>query len=510
MTARLDMLMTGLPVSLRGNPGTIVRGLALDSRQAEPGFLFIALEGTSDDGHRYVDDAVRRGASAVLVSRDVPVSDPVAVVVTPDTRAILPIVAARFFSEPSKRLTLVGITGTNGKTTVSYLLEQVLAHAGRVPGVIGTVSYRFGEVVRAARNTTPDVVTFQSLLADMVAQGVDTVVAEVSSHALDQGRVTGLHFDAALFTNLSRDHLDYHGSMDAYFRAKQRLFDEVLGASAKEETLAVVNAADPHGSRLLETARARQVWGFSTRPEISAAVRVLDAQLDARGVHARIDTPVGVIQLESALLGPHSLENLVAAAAMAVGLGIAPDQVSAGLAACRRIPGRLEEIPNDRGLTVLVDYAHTPDALRRVLDGLRPVARGAVITVFGCGGDRDRGKRRAMGEAAASRSELAVLTSDNPRSEDPETILAEVLPGVLEVAEPWTPGSALVRGRHRFLTMPDRRRAIETAIRTARPGDIVFIAGKGHETVQQVGDRQLHFDDREEALAALSSAREGA
>ncbi len=505
MTTRLAELLAGLPVTVRGDPGVAVTGLAQDSRRVEPGFLFVALEGTCNDGHRFVGDAVSRGASAVLVARDIPVPAGVTVGITADTRAVLPVVASRFFSAPSLRVKLLGITGTNGKTTVSYLLEHILARAGFNPGVIGTVNYRFLGETRVAPNTTPDLLTFQALLADMAGAGVDAVVAEVSSHALDQGRVSGLHFDAALFTNFSRDHLDYHGSLDAYFQAKRRLFDEVLGSSDKRDTLAVLNAADPHGRRMSSHARADRVWRFATGRDVEAEVRVTEATLDARGVRARFATPVGEVAIVSPLLGPHSLENLVAAAAVAVGLGVPPSVVSSALASSPRIPGRLEEIPGAPGFKVLVDYAHTPGALESVLAGLRPLFRRAVITVFGCGGGRDQGKRPLMGKAAASLSELTVVTSDNPRHEDPEAIIDDVLPGVLEVARPWSPGMNLERGAHRYAVVADRREAIALALEAAREGDLVLIAGKGHERTQTVGDRQLPLDDREVARNVLAS-----
>lgn len=506
MTQVLGDLLKGLEVRVSGRLNRPIDGLELNSSRIRPNGLFVAIVGSRADGHVYVADAVARGAAAVVVSRPVDVPECVTRVEVADTREALAVLAARFFGDPSRELTLVGLTGTNGKTTTSYLLEAVLRAAGQVPGVIGTVNYRYREEVLPAPNTTPEPVTLQKLLAEMKEAGVKSVVAEVSSHALVQGRVDGLHFDAALFTNLSRDHLDYHSSLEDYFEAKARLFESVMDASAKTSTLAVVNVDDPFGARLRTRARADSVWGFSQKGAPDAEIRVRDARIDLKGISADLVTPVGEMTLVSSLMGKHSLENLVGATGIALGLGINREEVAAALEGCTRIPGRLEEVPNQAGFKVLVDYAHTDQALRNVLGCLRPLTNGALISVFGCGGERDRGKRPLMGEAAASVSELSVVTTDNPRGEKPEDILSEILPGVTPFAEVWRPGAALRQGERRYTVIPDRREAIRVAIRAAKPGDVVLIAGKGHEDYQIVGDRRVHLDDREEALAAYEAA----
>lgn len=506
MTRVLGDLLKGLEARVSGSLNRPIDGLELSSGRIGPNGLFVAIVGSRADGHVYVADAVARGAGAVVVSRPVEVPAGVTRIEVEDTRAVLSVLASRFFGDPSRELTLVGLTGTNGKTTTSYLLEAVLKAAGRVPGVIGTVNYRYQDVILPAPNTTPEQVTLQRLLAEMRSAGVKAVVAEVSSHALVQGRVEGLHFDAALFTNLSRDHLDYHSSLEDYFEAKATLFESVLEKSAKSSTLAVVNADDPFGARLKTRARASTVWGFSRQGAPDAEIRLKDARIDLNGISADLITPVGEMKLVSPLLGKHSLENLLGAAGIALGLGIEREQVAAGLKGCTRVPGRLEEVPNQAGFKVLVDYAHTDHALRNVLGCLRPLTSGALITVFGCGGDRDRGKRPLMGEAAASVSDLSVVTSDNPRGESPEAILSEILPGVTPHATLWRPGSAFGQGERRYMVIPDRREAIRVAVGAAKPGDVVLIAGKGHEDYQILGDQKVHLDDREEALAAYEAA----
>jgi len=504
MSLELSDLLDGLEARVTGPRSRLIGGLTLSSSQMPTNGLFIALVGSSRDGHRYVDDAVRRGAAAVVVCRPVAVPPHVTRIEVDDTRAVLPWLSARFYGDPSWHMTLVGITGTNGKTTTSYLLEAVFEAAGLMPGVIGTVNYRYGEQVLPAVNTTPDLLAFQGLLAQMREAGVDAVVAEVSSHALDQGRVDGLHFDAALFTNLTRDHLDYHRDLEAYFEAKARLFEVLLPESAKPAKVAVVNLDDPYGRRLMARARASEVWGFTCQGHPDADLWVLRSQIDLDGIVAEVASPVGRLELRSPLVGRHNLENLLGVLGVALGLHLPVVQVLEGLAGCRRVPGRLEEVFNPLGLKVFVDYAHSDDALRNLLTGLRPLIPGALITVFGCGGERDRGKRPLMALAASSLSELTVVTSDNPRGESPTAIVDEILPGLVPEATAWEPGEALMRGAKGYHVEIDRRTAIRIAIDAARPGDVVLIAGKGHEDYQLVGDQKLHFDDREEAAAALA------
>src|SRR5581483_5005633 len=395
--------------------------------------------------------------------------------------------AAVLAGDPSAALTLVAVTGTNGKTTTTYLLEAIWRAVGFGPGVLGTVAYRFANESRPAELTTPDALTLQSLLAEMRAAGTTHVAMEVSSHALAQDRVAGCRFDAAVFTNLTRDHLDFHGDLESYFAAKARLFTELLPASGKPDPVAVVNVDDAAGARL--------ATGLATRcvrvgRAADADVRPVAIDTSLAGTRGTLDFRGTRVPFGSRLVGAPHVENILGAAAAAFALGVAPDAIAAGLAAAVPPPGRLEQIPGP-GFTVVVDYAHSPDALARLLDVLRPLTAGRLITVFGCGGDRDRGKRPLMGAAAAGRSDVLILTSDNPRTEDPARILADIDAGV-RAAPPVD-----------YRVEPDRAAAIALAVDLARPGDLVVVAGKGHEDYQIVGTVKRHFDDREEVRRLL-------
>lgn len=493
-----------------------ITDLCISSRDVTPGALFVAIVGSSTDGHRFLNDAIERGARAVVVSRAVEVPAEVVCIRVEETREALTHLAAVFFGDPSRALTLIGITGTNGKTTSTYLIEAIFAAAGYKPGVIGTINYRYLGNVLPSPNTTPDLVTFSRLLRSMQDAGVDCVIAEVSSHALDQKRVEGLHFDAGVFTNLTRDHLDYHGDFESYFQAKRRLFTDLLGSSAKPLTVAITNCDDEAGQKLRTQARTKISWGFShaLKPTAPSELQVLEARLDFHGIDARVSTPRGMLHLKSRLLGPHNLENLLGAAGVALGLGIEIPVIEQALERFRAVPGRLEEVEvpaqaSQSSPKVLVDYAHTDDALQRVLSCLRPLVPGAILTVFGCGGDRDKGKRPLMGAAAAHYSELSILTSDNPRTEDPQSILEDILPGIPADVADWSVDQPLVPGARFKRVESDRRQAIRTAIWAAQPGDVVLIAGKGHEDYQIIGTEKLHFDDREEAMTALALRTEG-
>jgi UDP-N-acetylmuramoyl-L-alanyl-D-glutamate--2,6-diaminopimelate ligase len=467
-----------------------------DSRQVVPGALFFALPGARLDGHDFAAEAARRGAVAVVAERPVECA-PALLLLAPSSRRAMSLAAAALHGNPALDLTLAGVTGTNGKTTVSYLVEACVLAAGIPAGVIGTITHRFPGVERPASHTTPESTEIQALLAEMRTSGARLVVLEVSSHALAQERVAGLHFAVAGFTNLTRDHLDYHGDMDGYFSAKRRLFTEHLAP----EGIAVVNARDPWGSRLADQiGPGRQVWRYGTRTEDTLGVEGL--ALSLAGVTGMLRTPRGPVELRSPLVGLHNLENLLCAAGMALALGVPPEAVARGLALCRGAPGRLERIDGP-GFSVFVDYAHTDDALTRVLGALRALSPSRLLTVFGCGGDRDRGKRPLMGEAAGRASDLCVVTSDNPRGEDPRRIIDEILPG-LERAGRRRLGAAQARaGQVGYLVEPDRRVALALALACAREGDAVLVAGKGHETYQEVGQERHHFDDREEARRAL-------
>jgi len=461
-SVRLDRLSGDIEGSrLGGDPATDVTFITRDSAAVRPGTLFCCLPGHRVDGHDFAPEAVASGAVALLCER--PLDLDVSQVVVTDARVAMAPMAAALYEHPSRRLAVAGVTGTNGKTTTTLMLEAVLETAGRSAGVIGTLS---------GARTTPEADELQALMARMAAEGRQAVAMEVSSHALAQHRVDATWFSVAVFTNLSQDHLDFHGSMEEYFRAKASLFDPSRAAAA------VVNADDPHGRLLLQTAR------IPTRPFSRADA--VDLETGAAGSTFGWEGEAVTLRLG----GTFNVMNALAAAAAARELGVEPGDVAAGLSSVESVPGRFEPVDAGQAFTVVVDYAHTPAGLEQALTAARQIAgSGRVVTVFGCGGDRDRAKRPAMGEVATRLADLAVLTTDNPRSERPEAIAEEVQAGA---------------GRPEVLVLePDRRAAIALAFASARPSDVVVIAGKGHETTQIIGGTELAFDDREVAREEL-------
>jgi UDP-N-acetylmuramoyl-L-alanyl-D-glutamate--2,6-diaminopimelate ligase len=491
-----------VPSQVVGATDVEIRSLCADSRTVKPGALFFALPGLRTHGRQFVDEAVSRGAVAVAASEAVDVPAGTSLVVVPAIARAMARMAAAFYGYPSRRLVLVGVTGTNGKTTVTWLLESIWRAAGRRPGVIGTVAYRIGEREWPAPLTTPQAIELQGLLAEMVEAGADSVAMEVSSHALALERTAACEWDAAVFTNLTRDHLDFHRDLESYFAAKRRLFVEGLRESSKADRFAVVHRDDAFGRRLLEEIRERVVT-FGRSPQ--ADVRPLVVERSLRGWTGEISLGGSSLGFASTLVGDAHLDNVLAAAAVAWAQGIPPEAISRGIEACRGVPGRMERIDGEAPFAVFVDYAHTPDALERSVKALRDLAEGRLIVVFGCGGDRDRGKRPAMGEIAGRLADVVILTSDNPRTEDPQRILHEIESGVIEaglerLAEP----DLAHAGAAGYVVLEDRRRAIRLAIRSARPQDVVLIAGKGHEPYQIVGTEKLPFDDREEARRWLA------
>jgi UDP-N-acetylmuramoyl-L-alanyl-D-glutamate--2,6-diaminopimelate ligase len=487
---------TGARGALSDDP-EIVR-VTGDSREVIPGSLFCALPGARADGHAFAAEAARRGAVAVIAERPVE-CPPARLLLAPSARRAMALCAANFLGHPADAMQLLGVTGTNGKTTVSYLVEACARAAGRPTGVMGTVSHRFPGAERAAAHTTPESTALQALLAEMRDAGTRLVVMEVSSHALAQERVAGLHFAAAGFTNLTRDHLDYHGDMAAYFAAKRRLFTEHLAPGG----VAVINARDPWGAQLADQlGPGRTAWRYGTRA--GDQLHAEPARLGLEGIEATVQTPRGPLALRSPLVGAHNLENLLCAAGLALAAGLPPAAVEAGLSESRGAPGRLERI-DGRGLSIFVDYAHSDDALARAIEALRALAPRRLLLVFGCGGDRDRGKRPLMGAVAGRGADLAVVTSDNPRGEDPLGIIAEIEPGLSEAGRPRRTAAEARAGEAGYLVEPDRRAAIELAVACARPGDALLIAGKGHEAWQLVGAERRPFDDRVEARRALGA-----
>ena len=504
---RLAELLTVItPEKVTGPVDVEINGLAYDSRQVRPGDLFCALRGSVADGHRFISQALAAGAAALLVEDAAGVPSGVPCVEVADTRPAMARMAAAFFGEPTADMPLVGITGTNGKTTTTYLVEGIMEAAGIPTAVLGTISYRFRDLEIPAPHTTPESVDLQRTLRVLVDAGACGAVMEVSSHSLDQHRVDGCRFRAGIFTNLTRDHLDYHGDMESYLASKLRLFTDLLPQAGG---VGAVNLDDAYGHRVAEAAKCRVVtFGLAEGAQVTA--RNVDFSVD--GIGAVIVTPAGEFELRSPLMGRFNLSNILAAVAAGSALGLPLTAIKAGLEGHRRVPGRLERVENDRGVALLVDYAHTGDALENVLRTLSDIKGGRIITVFGCGGDRDPGKRPIMGEIAARYSELALVTSDNPRTEDPLSIVAQVREGILplglreytpdELAETFS-RDAFASIDKGFVVIPDRRAAIRLAVRAARPGDIVLLAGKGHEDYQIIGTEKHHFDDREEASAAF-------
>ncbi|MBI2370333.1 MAG: UDP-N-acetylmuramoyl-L-alanyl-D-glutamate--2,6-diaminopimelate ligase [Deltaproteobacteria bacterium] len=494
----LEILLRGLEVRrLHGRTDRAISGLAYHSAGVREGNLFVAMRGVRADGHRYLEDAVTRGAAAVVVQEPVSVPASVTVIEVAEPRRALAALAAAYYGDPSAGMTLVGITGTNGKTTTSFLLESIFQAAGGRPGVIGTVTYRYGQTARPASVTTPESLDLQHMLREMADAGVTHVAMEVSSHALDMHRADSCQFDCAIFTNLTQDHLDYHGSLDEYWRCKARLFTELLSRPPKgNRATAVLNLDDPRGAALAPTLPVR-VLTFGMSPEAQVTPRQF--RFTPGGTDAVIATPQGELSLRARLLGEFNLFNMLGAIGAGVALGIPLEAIRRGIEALASVPGRLEAV-GEGPFTVVVDYAHTPDALERILKVVRGFCQGRLITLFGCGGDRDRTKRPIMGRVAATLSDLVVITSDNPRTEVPEKIIEEIVQGLPAEFPQFRPGPGAERG---YTTLVDRRQAIRLAIALARPKDAVVLAGKGHEDYQILGTQKHPFDDREEARRAL-------
>lgn len=488
-----------VPTRITGGIDFEVESLAHDSRSVERGAVFFALPGRKTTGSHFVEEALDRGARAVVGTPDVQVPEGVTVVRSELVRRLMAAMACRFYGHPSGELTLIGVTGTSGKTTTTYLFEAIAKFLGWSVGVIGTVSYRFAGRVYDAPFTTPEAVELQALLRSMVQAGVTHVVMEVSSHALAQDRVWGCLWDGAVFTNLGRDHLDYHESIEEYFAAKVRLFQEGLSLSTKKRRFAAVNIDDFWGLSLLKKRLNVPTITYSLLTD--ADITAYATRYASTGISTKIRAGKEKIEVSSHLIGEPHLYNMVAATAAAKGLGVTLHEITEGIARCDRIPGRLEEIDVGRSFRVFVDYAHKPDAMEKTLMSFREVAEKRLITVFGCGGDRDRGKRPLMGMIAGRLSDLVVLTSDNPRGEDPKDIITEIEKGVVRSGMTLGPSSnpKIAESEERvYFVVPDRLSAIRRALDVAQPGDVVVIAGKGHEDYQIVGTKRLHFDDAEE------------
>ncbi len=477
-----------------GNPRVEISGIAHDSRDVTPGCLFVCLVGSKHDGHDYVHEAIQRGAHAVCVQADRAdaLHNLAPLLAVPDTRKALPHLAAAVHGHPSRELRLVGVTGTNGKTTTTQLIAAILQAGGLTSGVIGTLGARIGERELPSAHTTPEADHLQALLREMRAGGAQAVAMEVSSHALAQHRTDACAFDCAVFTNLTQDHLDFHKDMEDYYAAKRRLFTDYAEWSP-EGFVSVINVDDQWGRRLSGEASGRLLtYGVLNDADVSA--KAIDARADS--IRFRAKCPGGDFEARLPFGGQFQVYNALAAICAAVGMGVEAECIAAGLAAARPVPGRFEPVSNDRGFSVIVDYAHTPDGLANLLRAARSLKPRRILLVFGCGGDRDRGKRPQMGRLAAECADVAIVTSDNPRTEDPRAIIQDILAG-------------MSGGAANLIVESDRREAIRRAIELAQEGDIVLIAGKGHETYQIVGSERLPFDDRQVAREVLGRAIAG-
>lgn len=466
-----------------------ITGISVHSKQVRPGDLFIAIRGPAQDGHAFIEEAIARGASAILAQslpvlyrsgiKSLPQVRACPCVVVHDTREALATISARFYDYPSRQLRLLGVTGTNGKTTTTYLLKAILEASMQRVGLLGTIMYQIGQRQVPSTNTTPGPLELERYASQMVEEGLEWCVMEVSSHGLAQGRVAGLEFEGAIFSNLGSDHLDYHKTQEAYASAKRRLFDHLKPAG-----YAVVNTDDAYGRVLAQTMPHRKVVTYGTERPAQCMAR--DIFCTWEGLQLMFETPWATFPIMSPVLGRHNVLNMTAAAATLLALGVSPSAIQEGLASIEQIPGRLEKVPNESGIHVLIDYAHTAEALRLVLLSLRELSRGSLILVFGCGGDRDQTKRSVMGKVASLLADVVVLTSDNPRGEDPREIIRQIKSGV-------TPGGSEI------IEIPDREEAIKTALMRARPNDTVLIAGKGHEATQVFRNISVPFLDKEVA-----------
>lgn len=471
-----------------------VSGISCNSKQLEANFVFVAVKGSCQDGGRFIDEAIENGAGAVIIQargHRVPRSgghqvtsspDKVPFIEVKDTRQALAKLATQFYGNPSSKMKVVGITGTNGKTTVSYLIEALLNKAGAHPAVIGTINYRFKDRITKSKNTTPGPTELQSMLSDMLSQGANYCIMEVSSHALDQDRTGGIDFHSAVFTNLTQDHLDYHKTQEKYFLAKARLFKNI-----SQNSFVVINNDDRYSARLKKLTQAKLfTYGIKNKADVTAK----DIKFDSLSTEFRLITPEEEINFKGRLIGRHNVYNLLATASWAKACGIDTSIIKSALEGFSLVPGRLQRLDFDGDFSVFVDYAHTEDALKNILNTLRGLCKKKVIVVFGCGGERDRAKRPKMGKVVSELSDYAIITNDNPRSEDPVEIIKDIERGIR---------------KNNYCVVPERREAIKKSLSLARAGDIVLVAGKGHEDYQILGERVIHFDDCQVVRECLRS-----
>lgn len=483
---RLKELMQGADFKLlNGSLEAEIRGLSYDSRKVEEGYLFVCIPGLVTDGHKFAGQAIANGVAAVVAEREIEVPEGVALLTVADCRNVLALLSSNFFRKPSADIRVVGVTGTNGKTTTTHLIQAILQESGKKAGILGTLYARMNELEKDLGRTTPESLEIEEFAQFVRENDGQYLVMEVSSHALDLGRVDCIDFDAAVFTNLTQDHLDYHKTMQEYKASKLKLFSCIAGQEGK---FAVVNADDPAAPDFIEASGPACYTYAIHNP---ADVRAVNLESNLKGSRFTVQSEEGEFDINMKLIGLFSVYNALAAISFALKEGIESAVIKAALEKVEGVAGRFEQVECGQNFTVVVDYAHTPDGLENILKTGREIVENRLITVFGCGGDRDRTKRPKMGKIAAQYSDFSIVTSDNPRSEEPEAIIDDILPGMNEIEDA------------HFAKIVDRRDAIEHAIRLARQGDLVIIAGKGHETYQLVKDQVLHFDDREVAREIL-------
>lgn len=487
-----ELLAPLLLVQVSGDDNKTITGISMDSRKVKPGDLFICLTGFTVDGHLYAEQAVAKGAVAILSERELNVDATVAIV--PDTRRAMAIVADLFFQSPTKALKLIGVTGTNGKTTTTHLIDKILSDQKKRTGLIGTIHMRIGDVYEEVKNTTPDVLDLQSSFRRMREIGTEYAIIEASSHALDMGRLRGCNFHTAVFTNLTQDHLDYHATMENYKHAKSLLFSQ-LGNHYDFESMktAVLNADDSASELFARVTSARVItYGIENKADVSAA----DIRITSKGTSYTLHTFAGTTQLNLQLIGKFNVYNTLAAVACALSEGVSLADIKQSLEAVKGVNGRFEAVDAGQNFTVIVDYSHTPDSLDNALSTVKEFAQGKVFCIVGCGGDRDRTKRPIMAKIATNYADVTVLTSDNPRSEEPLAILKDMEAGLKDVAS------------DKYISLVDRREAIQYAVSQAQENDVILIAGKGHETYQIIKGEVLSFDDREVARQSIRSLME--
>ncbi|KMZ40169.1 UDP-N-acetylmuramoyl-L-alanyl-D-glutamate--2,6-diaminopimelate ligase [Brevibacillus brevis] len=483
-----DLLMPLLPVTVSGDDSMEITGLTADSRQVKPGYLFVCLTGYTVDGHTFAAQAVKNGAVAVLSEQDLDV--PATIVKVPDTRRAMAMLADRIFGSPTKEVKVIGVTGTNGKTTTTHLIDKILRDQSKQTGLIGTIHMRIGDVTEEVKNTTPDAIDLQRSFRRMCDVNTDYAIIEVSSHALELGRVRGCEIHTAVFTNLTQDHLDYHKTMENYRYAKSLLFSQLGNGYDTDRLKTAVLNADDEASELYATVTPARVITYGI--DQPADVRAKQIEITSKGTSFTVESFAGSARLNLKLMGKFNVYNALAAIAVTLAEGIPLEEIKASLEEVAGVNGRFEAVDAGQPFAVLVDYSHTPDSLENALMTVKEFARGNVFCIVGCGGDRDRTKRPIMAQIATKYADLTVLTSDNPRSEEPQAILDDMLAGLSEVAP------------DRYTALTDRREAIAHAVSLAKPDDVILIAGKGHETYQIMKDQVLPFDDREVAREAIA------